>query len=154
MKFKKSRLKSAFLLPSSLENLFLLGKNQSMETKTAFSNVDEYIACFPIKTQGILKQIRKTIKKAAPKAEEVISYQMPAYKQGGVLVYFAAYQNHIGFYPTAAGIIAFQNEIKNYKNSKGAVQFPIDEPMPLALIERMVKQRIEANEAKAQKKKP
>lgn len=124
-----------------------------MEQKPSFLNVDEYIACFPLKTQSILKQIRKTIKKTAPKAEEVISYQMPAYKQAGVLVYFAAYKNHIGFYPTASGIVAFQDEISNYKSSKGAIQFPINEPMPLDLIESIVKYRIEANEIKSQKKK-
>jgi uncharacterized protein YdhG (YjbR/CyaY superfamily) len=124
-----------------------------METKTAFSNVDEYIACFPIETQKILKQIRKSIMKVAPKAEEVISYQMPAYKQDGVLVYFAAYKNHIGFYPTASGIEAFKEDISVYKSSKGAVQFPIDEPMPLELIERIVRYRIEANELKSKKKK-
>ena len=122
-------------------------------TKPSFSNVDEYIACWPSKTQSILKQIRKTITKAAPKAEEVISYQMPAFKQNGVLVYFAAYKNHIGFYPTASGIAAFQDKITSYKSSKGAIQFPIDKPMPLELIEEIVKHRIEANEIKSKKKK-
>jgi uncharacterized protein YdhG (YjbR/CyaY superfamily) len=124
-----------------------------MEAKPTFSNTDEYIACFPIHIQNILKQIRKTIQLAAPNAEEIISYRMPAYRQNGVLVYFAAYKNHIGFYPTASGIVAFQHEISDYKSSKGAVQFPIDKPMPLDLIERIVKFRIEANELKSNKKK-
>lgn len=120
-------------------------------TKQSISNVDEYIACFPANTQNILKQIRKVIKKTAPHAEEVISYQMPAYKQNGVLVYFAAYKNHIGFYPTASGIAAFQDKISIYKSSKGAIQFPIDQPMPLNLIEEIVKHRLEMNESKKKK---
>ena len=124
-----------------------------MKTKPTFSNTDDYIACFPIQTQKILHQIRKTIKLAAPDAEELISYQMPAFKQNGVLVYFAAYKKHIGFYPTASGVIAFQNQILEYKSSKGAIQFPIDKPMPLDLIERIVKYRIEANAVKSEKKK-
>jgi uncharacterized protein YdhG (YjbR/CyaY superfamily) len=124
-----------------------------MDIKPTFSNTDEYIACFPIKTQNILKQIRKTIRLAAPKAEELISYQMPAFKQNGVLVYFAAYKNHIGFYPTASGILAFQDQISNFKNSKGAIQFPIDKPIPFDLITRIVKYRIEADEIKYEKKK-
>lgn len=124
-----------------------------MKDKPTFSNTDEYIACFPIATQIILKQIRKTILLAAPKAEELISYQMPAFKQNGVLVYFAAYKNHIGFYPTASGIVAFQDEITEFKSSKGAIQFPINKPMPLDLIIRMVKYRIEADEIKFKKKK-
>jgi uncharacterized protein YdhG (YjbR/CyaY superfamily) len=124
-----------------------------MKTKPTFSNTDDYIACFPKQTQKILHQIRKTIQLAAPDAEELISYQMPAFKQNGVLVYFAAYKKHIGFYPTASGVIAFQDQILEYKSSKGAIQFPIDKPMPLGLIERIVKYRIEANAVKSEKKK-
>jgi len=124
-----------------------------MKTKPTFSNTDEYIACFPTQTQKILYQIRKTIQLAAPDAEELISYQMPAFKQNGVLVYFAAYKKHIGFYPTASGVIAFQDQILEYKSSKGAIQFPIDKPMPLDLIGRIVKYRIEANALKSKKKK-
>ncbi|RNL49555.1 iron chaperone [Pedobacter jejuensis] len=101
--------------------------------------IDEYIALFPIKTQQILQQIRETIHKAVPNAKEVISYKMPAFKQNRVLVYFAAYEKHIGFYPTGSGIEAFQHEFKNYKWSKGAIQFPIDKPMPLDLITRITK---------------
>ena len=124
-----------------------------MKTKPTFSNTGEYIACFPIQTQKILHQVRKTIQLAAPDAEELISYQMPAFKQNGVLVHFAAYKKHIGFYPTASGIIAFQDQILDYKSSKGAIQFPIDKPMPLDLIEGIVKYRIEANAVKSKKKK-
>lgn len=118
-------------------------------------NIDEYIAAFPKDVQKTLQQLRITIQKAAPKAEEVISYQMPAFKQKGVLVYFAAYKNHIGFYPTSSGIRVFKDEISGYKNSKGAVQFPIDKPLPIQLISKMVKFRVKENLEKevAKKKK-
>jgi uncharacterized protein YdhG (YjbR/CyaY superfamily) len=105
------------------------------------ANTDEYIKSFPGETQKILEQMRSTIRKAAPKAEEVISYAMPAFKQNSVLVYFAAYKTHIGFYPTPSGIEAFKDELSKYKSSKGAVQFPIDKPLPLALITKIVKFR-------------
>ncbi len=116
-------------------------------------NIDEYIAAFPKDVQKTLQQLRITIQKAAPKAEEVISYQMPAFKQKGVLVYFAAYKNHIGFYPTSSGIRVFKDEISGYKNSKGAVQFPIDKPLPIQLISKMVKFRVKENLEKEQAKK-
>jgi uncharacterized protein YdhG (YjbR/CyaY superfamily) len=113
-------------------------------------SVDAYIRSFPGNIQVILQQIRETIKKAAPEAEECISYQMPAYKQNGPLVYFAVAKNHIGFYPTPSGIEAFKNEFSGYKWSKGAVQFPLDQPMPLELIDRIVRFRVAVN---AQNKK-
>lgn len=109
--------------------------------KTAPS-IDAYIAGFPEETRALLEQVRLTIQKAAPKAKEVISYGMPAFKQNGVLVYFAAYEKHIGFYPTASGIKSFEKEIAAYKWSKGAVQFPIDKRMPLGLITKIVKFRV------------
>jgi uncharacterized protein YdhG (YjbR/CyaY superfamily) len=118
-----------------------------------FKTVDEYVAIFPASTQTLLETMRKTIREAAPEAEEIISYNMPAYKWQGVLVYFAAYKHHIGFYPTGSGIAAFTKEIAVYKSSKGAVQFPIDQALPLALIQKMVRFRMEANEEKAQMKK-
>src|SRR6478672_8801305 len=96
-----------------------------------FQTVDEYLASFPESTKRILKEIRKTIKKAAPSAEETISYNMPAFKLQGMLVYYAGYQNHIGFYPTPSGIEAFKTELSGYESAKGSVQFPIDKPMPL-----------------------
>ena len=108
-------------------------------------NIDEYISSFPRETQQLLKQLRAIIKKNAPKAEEVISYQMPAFKLNGIVVYFAGYENHIGFYPTASGINAFKKEIEGYKNSKGAVQFPLDKPLPLKLIAQIVKFRVKEN---------
>jgi uncharacterized protein YdhG (YjbR/CyaY superfamily) len=112
------------------------------------SEVDTYITQFPEKTQIKLLEIRKIILEAAPKAEEVISYKMPAYKQKGILVYFAGYQNHIGFYPTGNGIEAFKHEFGNYKWSKGAIQFPLDQPLPAELITRIVHYRMELDAAK------
>jgi uncharacterized protein YdhG (YjbR/CyaY superfamily) len=119
-----------------------------ISAKTTPKNTDEYISQFPVKQQKALEEIRKAIKAAAPKAEEVISYSMPAYKLNGMLVYFAGYENHIGFYPTPSGIEAFKKELANYKSAKGSVQFPIDQPLPLALIKKMVQFRIKENTEK------
>ena len=119
---------------------------------TKFKDADSYIAMFPGSTQKKLQQLRSIIKKAAPKAEEVISYNMPAYKLNGILVYFAGYANHVGFYPTASGMEAFKQEFSGYKNSKGAVQFPIDRPLPLALITKVVKFRISQTQEKQKNK--
>ncbi|MFC4212183.1 iron chaperone [Pedobacter lithocola] len=121
---------------------------EKLEPKT----IDDYIQLFPAKTQLILEQIRETLRKAVPNANEVISYKMPAFKQNTVLVYFAAYEKHIGFYPTGSGIKVFQNEFGEYKWSKGAVQFPIDKPMPLDLITRITKFRAEEDLDKIAKK--
>ena len=112
-------------------------------------NVDAYIARFAPTTQKLLKQLRATIKKATPLAEEVISYGMPAYKYHGILVYFAGYEHHIGFYPTASGIENFKKEIAGFKHSKGAVQFPPDKPLPLSLVTAIVKFRVQLNLEKA-----
>ena len=113
------------------------------------ATVDSYIAGFPIQTQQILKEIRATIKKAAPGAEETISYAMPGYKlHGKPLVYFAGYEHHIGFYATPSGHAEFEKELSKYKQGKGSVQFPIDKPMPLALIARMVKFKVKELEFK------
>ena len=124
---------------------------------TIANNVDEYIDGFPAETQKLLEQLRSTIIKAAPKAEEGISYQMPAYKLQGVLVYFAGYKNHIGFYPGAGGVASFEKEIAGYKYAKGSVRFPIDEPIPVKLVTKIVKfrakQNLEKAAAKARKKK-
>ena len=116
------------------------------------TSVDEYISTFPKETQKILEEIRATIKRAAPEAEETISYAMPAYKQNGVLVYFAGYKNHIGFYSLPSGNEAFQKELSVYKSGKGSIQFPIDQPMPLDLISKIVKFRISENLEKLKKK--
>jgi uncharacterized protein YdhG (YjbR/CyaY superfamily) len=108
-------------------------------------SIDEYIADFPQETQVLLMQIRETIAKVVPEAKEKISYSMPTFDLKGNLVHFAAYKSHIGFYPTSSGIIAFKEEISKYKNSKGAVQFPIDKLLPLDLIIKIVKFRAEEN---------
>ncbi len=111
-------------------------------------DTDAYIAGYPKETQKNLKLLRAAIKKAAPQAEEVISYGMPAYKWNGMLVYFAAYEKHIGFYPGSSGIAAFKKELATYKTSKGTVQFPVEEPVPLPLVARIVKFRLKENQEK------
>jgi uncharacterized protein YdhG (YjbR/CyaY superfamily) len=116
------------------------------------TDTDSYIASFPKETQKLLQQVRKAIQEAAPKAEEYIGYGMPAYKLNGPLVYFAGYEHHIGFYPTGSGIAAFTKEIEKYKSSKGAVQFPLDKPIPVTLIKKMVKFKIAENAEKAKLK--
>jgi len=122
-----------------------------MMEKTELKTIDEYIALFPIKTQEMLQQIRKSIQNAAPDAVEVLSYKMPAFKQNKVLVYFAAYEKHIGFYPTGDGIEAFKAEFSDFKWSKGAVQFPLNEPLPLDLITRITKFKAEKDLEKVKK---
>jgi uncharacterized protein YdhG (YjbR/CyaY superfamily) len=117
------------------------------------NNINEYIGKFPLQTRKLLRQMKATIKKAAPKAEEVISYGMPAFKFHGLLVWFAAYSRHIGFYPRVSAIQAFRKEIAKYKNAKGSVQFPLDKPLPLALIKKMVQYRVKENLAKLKLKK-
>jgi uncharacterized protein YdhG (YjbR/CyaY superfamily) len=114
-------------------------------------NIDEYIAGFPEDIQQILEELRATIKKAAPGAEETISYGIPAFKLNGMLVWFAAFKNHIGFYPTPTGIEAFKKELSVYNEGKGSVQFPIDKPLPLNLVTKMVKYRAKKNLEKAKK---
>ena len=111
--------------------------------------VDQYIAAFPADVKKRMQQLRKTIKAAAPKAEEVISYQMPGYKYFGMLVYFAAYKNHIGFYPTSSGIAHFKKELAAFKGAKGSVQFPLDKPLPVQLINKIVLFRVKENLTKA-----
>jgi uncharacterized protein YdhG (YjbR/CyaY superfamily) len=119
--------------------------------RTAAKNVGDYIAVFPKETQTLLRQMRAAIKAAAPGAEEVISYGMPAYKLNGMLVYFAGYARHIGFYPGASGISAFKKELSVYKGARGSVQFPLDEPLPLKLVTKIVKFRVKQNREKARK---
>jgi uncharacterized protein YdhG (YjbR/CyaY superfamily) len=120
--------------------------------KAGYTNINEYIATFPKDVQKILKEVRAVIKEAAPQAEEKISYQMPTFFLNGNLVHFAAFQNHIGFYPTPSGIEAFKDELSKYEGAKGSVQFPIDKPMPLKLISRIVKYRVAENMKKPAKK--
>ena len=103
------------------------------------TTIDEYINVFPADVQKILEKVKQTIQKAAPDATETISYQMPTFKLNGRnLVHFAAWKNHIGFYPTPSGTAAFKKELSAYKNAKGSVQFPIHEPIPYDLIKKIV----------------
>jgi uncharacterized protein YdhG (YjbR/CyaY superfamily) len=127
--------------------------------KPGYTSIDAYIADFPQAIQTILKELRAVIKSAAPDAEEKISYQMPTFAQEGNLVHFAALKNHIGFYPTPSGIDAFEDELAQYRSTKGAVQFPYGEPLPLEVISKVVKFRVAENLKKAElkalkKKKP
>ncbi len=122
-------------------------------TTTKPNNIDEYIAGFPKETQKILEQIRVTIKKAVPGAEETISYAIPAFTlKGRYLVYFAGYKNHIGLYPAPRGNEAFKKELSVYKGGKGTVQFPLEKPMPLHLIIKIVKFRVKESLEKAEKR--
>jgi len=123
------------------------------KSKPVPATVDEYMADFPADVKKRMQQLRKTIKTAAPKAEEVISYQMPGYKYLGMLVYFAAYKNHIGFYPGAGGILEFYKKLSSFKSAKGSVQFPNDRPIPYEVISKVVKFRVKQNEEKLSLKK-
>ena len=119
---------------------------------TQATTIDEYIAGFPKDIQQLLKTMRSTIQKAAPKAEEAIKYAMPTYVLNGNLVHFAAFKNHIGFYPAPDGITSFKKELAIYKTSKGAIQFPLDKPLPLGLIKEIVRYRVKMSEEKAKAK--
>lgn len=116
------------------------------------ATVDDYLSAFPEKTRKMLEELRTLIRKTVPEATEEISYQMPAYKLNGPVVYFAGYEKHIGLYPTGTGIKVFEKELAGYKWSKGAVQFPLDKPLPVDLIVRMVKFKVEENAGKVKKK--
>ena len=112
-------------------------------------SIDAYIAGFPEKIQVLLNKMRATIRKAAPDAKEAIKYRMPTFVLGGNLVHFAAMKNHIGFYPTASGIETFKKELSAYNSGKGSVQFPLDKPLPLSLVNKIVKFRVKENLKKA-----
>ena len=119
-----------------------------------FKTIDQYISTFPDEVQRILSELRQTIREAAPEAEETINYQIPTFTLNGNLVHFAAFPNHIGFYPTPSGMEAFKDELSGYRRAKGSVQFPIDQPLPLPLIRRIVEYRVQENlERKGKKKK-
>ena len=117
------------------------------------NDIDRYIAGYHKETQNLLKHLRATIRKAAPQADEVISYGMPAFKFNGMLVWFAAHTKHIGFYPRVTAIQAFKKELSMYKGAKGSVQFPLDKPLPVRLITKIVKFRMKENLQKASLKK-
>jgi uncharacterized protein YdhG (YjbR/CyaY superfamily) len=123
-----------------------------MEKKTSFATVDAYIASFPEAAQEKLRELRAVIRAAAPEAEEKISYGMPTFYLQGNLVYFAGWKKHIGFYAIPSANAAFADELAAYTVSKGAVQFPLDQPLPVDLITRMVKFRVEENLARAEAK--
>jgi uncharacterized protein YdhG (YjbR/CyaY superfamily) len=118
-----------------------------------FKTMDEYIDAFPEDVRRILNELRQTIKEVAPDAEETINYQIPTFTLNGNLVHFAAFPNHIGFYPTPSGMEAFKKELSGYKSAKGSVQFLINEPLPLPLIRRIVEYRVKENLERKQKKK-
>jgi uncharacterized protein YdhG (YjbR/CyaY superfamily) len=117
--------------------------------KAGFRSIDEYIATFPEDIQAVLQALRATIRAAAPDAEEKISYQMPTFFLHGNLVHFAAFKQHIGFYPTPSAIEAFKQELSAYEVSKGAVRFPIDQPLPMGLVSKIVRFRVAENLDKA-----
>ncbi len=117
------------------------------------TDIDGYISKLPADVQAVLQQVRATIRRAAPDAKEVISYQMPAFRLHGILVYFAAWKNHIGLYPPISGNKAIEKAIARYAGPKGNLQFPLEEPMPLDLIERIVKLRVKQDTEKAAAKR-
>jgi uncharacterized protein YdhG (YjbR/CyaY superfamily) len=118
------------------------------KSKAKFTSMDQYIKSFPADVQFILQKVRETIRKVAPDAEETISYQIPTFKLNGNLVHFAAFKNHIGFYPASEGISKFAKEIAKYKNAKGSVQFPLDMEIPYDLIAEITEFRVAQNRAK------
>jgi uncharacterized protein YdhG (YjbR/CyaY superfamily) len=122
------------------------------ESKRQFKTIDEYIDTFPKRVQHILNELRHAIKGAAPEAEETINYGIPTFTLNGNLVHFAAFENHIGFYPTPSGMEAFKQELSSYKGAKGSVQFPITQALPLPLIRRIVEFRVRENLERKRKK--
>ncbi|HEX6916311.1 MAG TPA: DUF1801 domain-containing protein [Chitinophagaceae bacterium] len=126
---------------------------KELKTSVRFSTIDEYHEFFPAEVRSILDQLRQAIRLAAPRAFEVISYNMPTFKQHGNLVHYAAYKKHIGFYPTSSPIKVISAELINYKTSKGAIRFPINEPLPLSLIRRIVRLRVAEDTARANLRK-
>ncbi|MCB0683954.1 MAG: DUF1801 domain-containing protein [Saprospiraceae bacterium] len=121
--------------------------------RPSYKTIDEYIAGFPVEVQAILEQLRATIRTAAPEATETINYQIPTFQLHGNLVHFAAYKNHIGFYPAPSGIAAFREELSAYEGAKGSVKFPLDQVLPFDLIGRIVRYRVQENQEKAAKKR-
>ncbi len=117
------------------------------------SEIDEYIGKFPEEIRDMLEQIRSAVKKAAPGAKEVISYKMPAFKLNGIIVWFAAFKDHIGFFPTASGVKEFEKELIKYETSKGTIRFPLDKKIPLSLISRITKFRVKEDFKKGRSRK-
>ena len=117
-----------------------------------YRTIDEYIANFPEDVQVVLEELRETVRKAAPDVHETIKYQIPTFVQEGILVHFAGYKNHIGFYPTPSGIERFKQELSAYEGGKGSVKFPLDKPVPYGLISQIVKFRVQENLARPESK--
>lgn len=113
--------------------------------KQNFENIDEYIALFPPDIQQILQKLRKIIKEAAPQATEAIAYKMPTFRLNGNLVHFAAFKDHIGFFPTPSGITAFEKELTPYRTGKGTIRFNLDEQIPFDLVRKVVEVRVKEN---------
>ena len=130
-----------------------LPRAQMKSHPTIITDIDQYIAVFPDEIRELLQRVRITIKKAAPEAEEAIKYRMPTFTLKGNLVHFAAFKNHIGFYPAPSAIKAFEKELSMYNGAKGSIQFPVDKPLPLALVTKIVKFRVKENEEKVKNKK-
>jgi len=126
---------------------------RNMDQKSGFQSIDEYIAACPSDIQALLSDMRKAIRETAPAVREKISYQMPTFDYFGNLVHFAAYEKHIGFYPAPSAIEKFSQELAPYKTSKGAVQFPLSQPIPIDLIKEIVKFRVSENSQKEENKK-
>jgi uncharacterized protein YdhG (YjbR/CyaY superfamily) len=123
------------------------GKPEKGDTRMKnFKTVDEYLSGLPKSTRDSMQRLRDVIRQVAPKAEEVISYNMPAFKWNGMLVWYAAYKKHIGLYPRPSGIEAFKDELADYKTSKGAIQFPLEKGIPVSLVKKIVKFRLKENE--------
>ncbi|HUI00879.1 MAG TPA: DUF1801 domain-containing protein [Nitrososphaerales archaeon] len=112
------------------------------------ADVDAYIAAFPKEVQTLLTQMRRTIRSAAPEAREAISYRIPTFKLNGNLVHFAAFKDHIGFFPTSSGVSAFRKDLTRYKTARGTIQFPLDQPLPLDLVKKITLFRVKENTGK------
>ena len=124
-----------------------------MIKKPTSKEIDKFISAFPEDVQEILNKVRETIREAAPDAEETINYGIPTFTLNGNLVHFSAFKTHIGFYPTPSGVEKFKKELSRYEGAKGSVKFPLDKPIPYALISKIVEFRVKENLAKAKKKK-
>lgn len=135
--------------------LFLMKFNSTMKAEPVkFNTVEEYLGTMPAATRKVLQQIRKIVRQAAPDAEELISYNIPAFKYHGALVYFAGWKEHVSMYPRTAGLQkAFSKELAPYEDGKGTMKFPLAEPMPYDLITRIVQFRVEENEQAAHRKR-
>lgn len=131
----------------------ILVVTEMSSSRGQYKTIDDYIKPFPLNVRNILEELRRAIRDAAPTAEEAISYGMPTFKLNGNLVHFAAFKNHIGFYPSGPSAIeVFKDQLSEYEQSKGTIRFPLDRPIPLELVKQIVKFRVQQNESKKSKK--